>query len=255
MASADTPPRGLGYRPDPPDRRDYRYQAPRRAGLLPPRVDLRQTGRLPPVWDQGPHSSCVPHGLLRCFAYCHARAGRGAFDPSRLFSWYYTRALEGTTQQDAGCAPRNGLKALARQGVCAEGLWPGSGDFRRRPGPDAQQDGLRHQLLVYERLPRSLTGMRRLLAVDGYPFVLGMAVYESFCAVGADGLVPVPRPHEDYLGGHLVACTGYDDGLGCLLCDNSWGAGWGMAGRFYLPYALALDDSFCDDFWTLRTVE
>ena len=40
-----------------------------------------------------------------------------------------------------------------------------------------------------------------------------------------------------YVGGHAVLCVGYQDSLGCWICKNSWGAGWGnMQGFFKIAY-------------------
>jgi len=40
-----------------------------------------------------------------------------------------------------------------------------------------------------------------------------------------------------YTGGHAVLCVGYQDSLGCWICKNSWGAGWGnMQGFFKIAY-------------------
>ena len=48
----------------------------------------------------------------------------------------------------------------------------------------------------------------------GYPFVVGIRVYESFITkyVTLTGNVPVPNiKKEMLLGGHAVICIGYND--------------------------------------------
>ena len=37
-------------------------------------------------------------------------------------------------------------------------------------------------------------------------------------------------------GGHCVVLIGYDDGQGCWIARNSWGAGWGDSGYFRIAY-------------------
>jgi C1A family cysteine protease len=37
-------------------------------------------------------------------------------------------------------------------------------------------------------------------------------------------------------GGHCVCIVGYNDALGCWICKNSWGTGWGAAGFFQIAY-------------------
>ena len=40
------------------------------------------------------------------------------------------------------------------------------------------------------------------------------------------------------LGGHAVPIIGFDDNNQRFLCQNSWGASWGNAGFFYMPYKV-----------------
>ena len=48
---------------------------------------------------------------------------------------------------------------------------------------------------------------------NGNPFVMGIAVYESFESeeVARTGEVPMPGEGEKMLGGHAILCCGYDD--------------------------------------------
>ena len=87
---------------------------------------------------------------------------------------------------------------------------------------------------------------------EGYPFVFGMSVYESFesAAVARTGVVPMPKKGERMVGGHAVMAVGYDQPKKRLLVRNSWGTDWGQKGYFVLPFAY-LDDR-ADDFWTIR---
>lgn len=44
-------------------------------------------------------------------------------------------------------------------------------------------------------------------------------------------------------GLHCVEVIGYDDFLGCWICKNSWGTGWGEAGYFQIAYGQCGIDS------------
>lgn len=92
---------------------------------------------------------------------------------------------------------------------------------------------------------------------SGYPFVFGFSVYESFesQAVAQTGIVPMPSPNEQLLGGHAVLAVGYDDEQGRFIVRNSWGKDWGMEGYFTIKYDYLLNDNLADDFWTIRRVE
>ena len=48
--------------------------------------------------------------------------------------------------------------------------------------------------------------------------------------------------------------VGYDDASQTFLVRNSWGAGWGMAGYFTMPYTYLIQPGLADDLWTIRIV-
>ena len=103
---------------------------------------------------------------------------------------------------------------------------------------------------------RTLTEMKTCLA-EGFPFVFGFAVYESFEApeVAKTGVVVMPGKNEDLLGGHAVLAVGYDDTTQRILVKNSWGTKWGMRGYFTMPYAYVSNRELADDFWVIRASE
>ncbi len=92
---------------------------------------------------------------------------------------------------------------------------------------------------------------------QGYPFVFGFSVFESFMTpeVAKSGIMPIPQKRERLIGGHAVMAIGYDNSKKAFLILNSWGPEWGLDGTFWMPYSYIIDDSFCDDFWVLREVE
>lgn len=88
--------------------------------------------------------------------------------------------------------------------------------------------------------------------VEGYPFVFGFSVYESFESerVTRTGIVYMPKKGEKMLGGHAVMAVGYDQREKRFLVRNSWGSGWGMGGYFTIPFEYL--ETLADDFWTIR---
>lgn len=246
-----------GWIPDLPDRRDRVFAAPAATvASLPPRLDLRPS--CPPVYDQGALGSCTAQAIAAALQFDQAKqAQRDAFTPSRLFIYYNERSIEGTVDEDAGAMLRDGIKSVAKQGAPHETIWPYLiPKFRSKPSPAAYRDGSRHQALLYQRVPRLLEQLQGCLA-DGYPFVFGFSVYESFesRAVARGGEAPMPGPREALLGGHAVLAVGYDDESARFLVRNSWGSGWGRDGYFTLPYDYLLDGGLSDDFWTVRLIE
>ena len=244
-----------GWRPDAPDPRDRLYaaiaQPPRR---LPARVDLRRW--FPRAENQGSIGSCTAHALVANLEFLEVRAGRRLRHLSRLFVYYNARVLEGTAATDDGAMIRNGVKTLAKQGVCAETLWPYRvRRFAEPPPPPCYAAAAEHQVLSYHRV-HGLTEMRQCLA-EGFPFVFGLTTFASFEGpqVARTGRVELPRRGEEQKGAHSVCAVGYDDRSGRFLIRNSWGADWGRAGHCTVPYAYLANPRRASDFWTLRAFE
>jgi len=249
--------RGFGWIPDLPDQRDHLYIAPRKTmAALPPSTDLR--AQCPPVYDQGDLGSCTANAVAGAHQFSQIKQSEPkVFSPSRLFIYYNERVIEHTVNSDSGAMIRDGMKSVGRRGVCPERIWPYDiAKFTDRPPAKSYKNALSHRAVSYRRVQRSLSQMQGCLA-EGFPFILGFTVYESFesDAVAATGVVPMPRQNEAILGGHAVLAVGYDDSKRRFLMRNSWGTQWGMAGYFTMPYAYLLEENLADDFWTLRVVK
>ena len=246
-----------GWLPDLPDRRDWLYAAPRRVlARLPARIDLRPA--CPPVYDQEQLGSCTANAIGAAHQFEQLRQDAAkAFAPSRLFIYYNERVIEGTVATDSGAMLRDGIKSVVRQGVCAETLWPYRIEaFARKPSAACYRVARDHQVVSYQRLAQDLDQMKGCLA-DGYPFVFGFSVYESFesQAVARTGVVPLPVSSERVQGGHAVLAVGYDDAAQRFIVRNSWGGQWGRNGHCFMPYAYLAAKGLAADFWTIRLVE
>jgi C1A family cysteine protease len=251
----------FGWVPDLPDHRDFDYSAPLVAlKALPPKVDLR-TG-CPPVYDQGQLGSCTANAIGAAFQFAQKKEGLKDFIPSRLFIYYNERDMEATVGQDSGANIRDGIKSVNKLGVCPEAMWPydpspfpPNPKLTVKPSPACYTEAKKHLAGQYARVPRTLNQMKGCLA-SGFPFVYGFTVYESFEGnqVAKTGVVPMPKPAEQVLGGHAVLAVGYDESSQRFIVRNSWGTGWGIKGYFTMPYTYLLDANLSDDFWTIRLV-
>jgi len=248
-------PRRYGWIPDLPDQRDFLYSAIHPLpGTIPPAIDLREC--CSPVEDQGKLGSCTANALAGALEFLEKKDGIPYQDLSRLFIYYNERLLEHSVRVDSGAMLRDGIKTLAKQGVCPEKKWPYViSKFDRRPPVACYHEALEYQITSYERI-LTLDEMLACLA-DGFPFVFGFSVYESFetSEVTRTGKVQMPQPEERVLGGHAVMAVGYDETEKRFIVRNSWGTGWGMNGYFTMPFAYLADRGLSNDFWTIRRGE
>jgi C1A family cysteine protease len=246
-----------GWIPDLPDHRDKQYEqlvpivAPEE---LPTSVDLRL--RCTPVQDQGELGSCTANALAGNVDYLEKQKIKKVLDFSRLFIYYNERVIDHTVNSDSGAMLRDGIKTLAKLGVCPESEWPYDvSKFTQQPSAKDYADALNYRITAYYRIV-TLEQMKHTLASD-YPFVFGFSVYESFesATVAESGIVPIPQKGERLLGGHAVMAVGYDDTKEQFIIRNSWGTSWGLKGYFLMPYAYLTTSHLASDFWTIRNME
>ena len=247
--------KSYGWVPDLPDYRDYLYSAVRPVPLtLPLRVDLRHG--CSSVEDQGSLGSCTANALAGALEFLEIKNKVHFADLSRLFIYYNERVIEHSVRSDSGAMLRDGIKTLAKQGVCSEKTWPYVvSKFSVKPRAVCYKEASNHQITSYHRI-LTIEEMRTCLA-EGFPFVFGFTVYEGFETqhVALTGVVDMPQPRERVVGGHAVMAVGYDDAAKRFIVRNSWGVAWGMKGYFTMPYAYLVDRNLSDDFWTVRRGE
>jgi C1A family cysteine protease len=251
-----------GWIPDLPDARDHLFAAPPAVlGKLPASVDLEP--RCPAVYDQGELGSCTGNAIAAAIQFDRMKQNQAQAEklvPSRLFIYYNERVIEGSVGQDSGAQIRDGVKSVAKLGVCFESgasAWPYNiREFTERPPAACYKAAEKHQIVQYSRLVPILSQLKGCLAA-GYPFVFGFTVYESFESqqVATSGNVPMPSPSEHALGGHAVCCVGYDDKTQTFTVRNSWSSRWGRNGYCRMPYAYLTNEHLARDFWTIRMVE
>jgi C1A family cysteine protease len=176
---------------------------------------------------------------------------------SRLFIYYNERKIEGTIEEDADAQLHDCIDTLKIYGVCPESDWPYDvTKFAQTPPLTCYSDALKHHVINAYNINNDINSMKNCLA-SGYPFVVGISIYESFETqeVAKTGIVPMPIQKEECLGGHTVLVCGYDDATHHWILRNSWGTEWGDNGYFYLPYVYLLDSSLCSDLWYISRVE
>jgi C1A family cysteine protease len=251
--------RKYGWKRQAPDERDYHFGAVALALALPHKVDLSASAFMPPVWDQGQIGSCTAHAASAAFMFDQNKQRLSGFDPSRLELYYAERDLDGDTDADGGSTLRTACKTLASVGVCRADIWAyDEAQLRVKPSEAAYADALLHKAVDYSAVSMDMNAVKTVLAA-GFPVVFGTNVYESFESGGAakTGVIVMPQPAEQCLGGHALLLVGYDDTdtdtNHALKFRNSWGASWGQHGygQFSWEYFL----KYASDLWVIRSVE
>lgn len=240
------------------DTRDYikRYNLAPKMKLVT-NVDIRAL--MPPVFDQGELGSCTANaGVADLMVVLAKKQGLQITQMemlSRIFQYYNERVIENTVPNDNGAEMRDIGKAMTKYGVCIEDLCKYViADFTKTPSDAAYQDALKYKPATYSSLP-DLTAVKTYVAVHQMPVLMGMDVYPGFesDATAQSGIVPMPKKGEQCLGGHAVLIVGYKK-IGCkkyLIVRNSWGAGWGDHGYFYLPETY-ITAGYAYDFWVVE---
>ena len=235
-------PNYYGRKPDHHDTRDRILRFPQHlVQAIPPSADVL-TGLNLPVLDQGSEGSCTANSgvLYRRWLYQRfSKTSQADHDLSRQFLYYQERALpwNNSVNEDSGAAMRDICVVLANVGVCPEIDYPYTANFTDAPTPQAIVDAADRKVGAYHRLP-DLETVKCCLSTGpaAYPVLIGFPVFQSFESIGSDGMMPMPEKNESQIGGHAVVCHGFDDGRAALSIQNSWGADWGAAGHFYMPY-------------------
>jgi C1A family cysteine protease len=236
---------------------------------LPTSMDLSNT--FPDPFDQGQIGSCVDNAT--CGLYAHQLLMmdyKWKFIPSRLFSYYNARDLEGNASSDAGSTVADGILAMNKYGVCPEQeldgtspnwIWPyDTNQFATKPPQQCYDDAILHEVVKDQSVSLDRATVLNALAA-GRPFCFGFTVNESFMtqAMADNGIMHVADPNDPSdpeVGGHGVDAIGYvlgkpmgDQGVvDWVLVRNSWGLSWGCAaatgvrGHFYMP----LDQVLCN---------
>src|SRR5574343_534123 len=114
--------RKYGWIRDNLDARDYKFQLRAPLATLPLVVDLRD--KASPIEDQSQIGSCTANAAAGIMEYLQLKNNKPLTDLSRLFIYYNTRLLQGTTNFDSGATIRTTIKSIVKYCAAKESYWP-----------------------------------------------------------------------------------------------------------------------------------
>lgn len=193
------------------------------------------------VQDQGDLGSCTAHAFGTCLEIL---VGTG-LEVSKLALYRDFREFSHPSwvDRDTGALMEPSARALVSRGAGSELLWPYRvQDFRLQPTSEYRTQALDHRVLSFYRA-QGVDQAKSALAA-GFPIAGSFDVPSAFSETGVDGLWRDRGGGPE--GGHAVCIYGYDDDMvggvgaapGCFFARNSWGADWGLDGRFMVPYSV-----------------
>jgi hypothetical protein len=184
---------------------------------------------------------------------------------SRLFQYYVTRSLEGTTSEDSGATIRDAIKAAVQYGVVDEDLYPYDvNKFAIKPGSSIYTTAASHKVTSYHSIADGDINTMKAVLSGPIPFLIefGFTVYDYMLSAEMSklGMLHMPTSLESVQGGHAVDLVGFDDRMqipgapiGAFLVRNSWGQDWGIGGYFWMPYAYVGNTRLASDFWIVQS--
>ncbi|MDE1727436.1 MAG: C1 family peptidase, partial [Thaumarchaeota archaeon] len=165
---------------------------------------------------------------------------------------------------DAGSSISTSVQVLSGNGVCDEKLWPYDiTKFAVQPPANCYAASAPNKAITYKKVANAIIpSLLKQCIADGFPFIFGFTVYESFESdqVATTGIVPMPSKdatgniNEQVVGGHAVMAVAYDDSKKAFKCRNSWGTNWGQKGYFWIPYDYLTNTFLASDFWTVELI-
>ncbi len=236
----------LGCFKDPKDSRDIPMGLVLPIVVVPVSFDF--TKLMSPVRNQGSEGTCVAFASVTGVKEFQDKKEYHRLERlSPRFLYNLCKKFDGIPFEE-GTYPRIAMKVLLNYGVCHESFWPYIAQKKNLPRAGADKDAIKFKIKAYARINSQLE-MKRSLLVNG-PFVAGVKVFESWFTkkVQSSGLIPMPKPKENSVGGHAICIVGYDDKLSIFKFKNSWGANWGNNGYGYLPYVYM--KKYCSDAWS-----
>jgi C1A family cysteine protease len=222
---------------------------------MPERIDLR--GLCSPVENQGHVGSCAANAVVGALEYHQRLSGQSQTDLSRLYVYYNSRKIGGTTATDSGTFIHHVMASVLAFGACPERMWPyQQAMWATEPIKACYQGAEQFGAVSYARTGSGL-GAKAAVA-NGLPVVFGISLPEDMLMREAAETGQIASPRGGWpqpSGGHAMLIVGYDDARASWLVRNSWGSEWGEQGHLWIAYDVMEYYSHPHAFWTIGAIE
>ena len=224
---------GLGYIPDPTDKRDWDFdKLSLSSSIQEGQASLEH--HVPLVLNQGPTSSCVIHTFGGAVHVMETAAGLPFLPVSMRFGYYNSRRMHGAHTRDKGTHLRTCAKGMYRFGIANDRDWKWSSSrfaINKRPSFQSYMRAHPRRGGKYVKIfDRSVARIPPICAAisAGYPVGFGTPLEKSFQSSKGSYKIYRPASNAKIIGRHAMLIVGYKymDGQLWFRVLNSWGANW-----------------------------
>ena len=170
------------------------------------------------ILNQGQLGSCTAYGWAGAVALKYAMKTGVAVFLATLYIYFYERFLNGTVNDDSGADVKDGANVLSTRGAPLESSYPYNDDgvaFKNTPPVALDAEAAKYKVVKPLQVSPQVPHLKAALKA-GMPIIFGFMVYDSFesSSTASTGVVTMPTPDEQMLGGHCVFAIGYTDSAG-----------------------------------------
>lgn len=195
-----------------------------------------------PIQDQQSLGSCTAFAATAMMENIASRNGINT-KYSELFLYYTERVMieRRYPADDSGAYLVDTMTALCRYGNALEADWPYDiTKYAVAPNQQSFSVAAANRVLTDTQVFPGLYSVKEAVS-HSHPVVVAFYLTQNMANTQSwarTGVVPMPASGQDWVEGHAVLVTAYDDAREMFTFKNSWSSNWGVGGYGYLPYAM-----------------